>query len=300
MTKFGKISIFGTLAIIIAVAVIGLVWFLNPERKIDNEVRDTIERQEVGKVKAVEALYSLVAVADSVSGIKSLGASKFEVVDMNGRSANFGISQSDGVRSEDIVEENMIIFQSLPMDENFPKTYNSEVDIASNKVVSMHREPIYSGDKKSADELEKIARQFVEKVMTDFVWTRQRILSTLSSESGNKGDNYFFRWDDKQFTVPNRLEMDLPPFIQVGITSSGYIFSYNNTVPLYYNKSTLKALCQFVEIPLGIDDSVRVPEEGIVMVGGFVLPYEPETDFEGCSESAKIYLRHLPNDPDKN
>ncbi len=299
MTKFGKILIFGIVGIVLVITIILSVWFLNPERKINNEIRAMGEKQEAVKAKATEALYSLVAVADSVSGIKSLGVSKFEIVEINGRSANFGISQSDGIRSEDIMEEQMVIFQSIAANELFPESYSSEVDITTNSVVAMHREPVYVGDKKSADELEKIARQFVEKVMPDFTWTRHRILSNLLSESGNKGGNYFFRWDDKQFTVPNGLEMDLPPFIQVGITSSGYIFSYNNTIPLYYDKSTLKALCSFIEIPLGVDDSVRVPEEGIVMVGGFVLPYEPETDFEGCSKSAKEFLIQLPNDLDK-
>ncbi len=302
MTKFKKISILGTLAIIVAMATMGLIWFSNPERKIDNEIRTTIERQEASKAKATEALYSLVAVADSVSDIKSLGASKFEVVDMNGISANFGISQSDGVRSEDIVEENMIIFQSLPMDENFPKTYNSEVDIASNKVVSMHRESMNFGNKKSVDELEKIARQFVERVYPDFT----QIESTLKFSSGGKGGvNLFFRWEDKRFALPEGLEMDILPFVQVGITSNGYIFSYNNTIQLYLNlsKEALRSICAFVEIPR-TDDSSLNSEKGTVIVWFseyepfqnryLILPYEPETDFEGCSDSAKDWLRRHP------
>ncbi len=308
MTKFGKILIFGILVVVIAMVTIVSIWFLNPKRKIDNETRKTIGRQETNKAKAIDALYSLVAVADSASGIKSLKASKFKIVDMNGMSANFGISKSDGVRSENIVEKNVIIFQSLPMDENFPKTYKSEVDIATNKVVSMHREPVYTGDKKSTDELEKIVRQFIGKAYPDFT----RIESTLESSSGSKGKaNSFFRWEDIRFALPQGLEMDLPPLIQVGITSNGYIFSYNNTIQPYSNlsKEALRAICAFVKIPK-TDDSSLDSEKGIVKVWFseynpfqnkyLVLPYEPKTDFEGCSESAKTYLKHLPNELDKN
>lgn len=162
--------------------------------------------------------------------------------------------------------------------------------------------------KKSIEELEKIARKFVERVYPDFT----RIESTLEFSSGGKrAANSFFRWEDKRFALPQGLEMDLLPFIQVGINSNGYIFSYNNTVQLYLNlsKEALRAICAFVEIPR-TDDSSLDPEKGEVIIWFseyepfqnryFILPFEPETDFKGCSESAKIYLRHLPNDLDKN
>ena len=271
--------------------------------KIKKEIRQTVQQQEIIKTKATEALRSLVDVANELSGITSGAEFNFELVATNGRSGKFGISKTDGVRSEDIVEEHMVIFRQVATDELFPKSYSSEVDIATNRVISMHRTPVDFGGVKPADDLETIARQFVEKVYPEFSE------STLEFSSSGKGEtNLFFRWEDKGFALPEGLEMDLLPFIQVGITSSGIIFSYDNTVPLYRDlpKEALRAICAFVELPR-TEYSLLHPEKGIVKVWFteyepfqnryLVLPYEPETDFEGCSESAKDWLRHLPKPP---
>ena len=304
MNKSRKILILGTImAVVLTIILIFAVdW---RDLKIKKEIRQTVQQQEIIKTKATEALRSLVDVANELSGITSGAEFNFELVATNGRSGKFGISKTDGVRSEDIVEEHMVIFRQVATDELFPKSYSSEVDIATNRVISMHRTPVDFGGVKPADDLETIARQFVERVYPDFA----RIESTFEFSSSGKGEtNLFFRWDDKRFALPKGLEMDLNPFIQVGITSSGIIFSYDNTVPLYLNLSreALRAICAFVEMPR-TDDSQLHPEKGIVKVWFtendqfqnryLVLPYEPETDFEGCSESAKDWLRHLPKPP---
>ncbi len=66
--------------------------------------------------------------------------------------------------------------------------------------------------------------------------------------------------------------------------------------------------CAKTELPRS-DDASFDPEKRIVTLyywneklqdnDTFELPYEPETDFEGCSESAKEFLRHLPSGENK-
>ncbi|KKR60388.1 MAG: hypothetical protein UT97_C0002G0088 [Parcubacteria group bacterium GW2011_GWC2_40_31] len=253
---------------------------------------------------------AVVDVANELSGITSGAVFTFEVDNLDGRSANFGIVQyTDEVRGERIVEEHMVVFREIGASTN----NTAEVDKATNQVISMHRSvpDFATGSVLTTDKLEATARQFVERVYPEFANGAGLEFDPGSKSAPGKDTNHFFRWNDKQFAVPNGLEMDLPPFIQVGITASGFIFSYNNTVELYHNlpKESLRALCGFVEMPK-TDDSLLDREKGIVKVWFteyepfqiryLILPLEPENDFEGCSESAKTYLRHLPNDSDKN
>jgi len=299
-------------AVIIGVAAV-LVFTIDwVDLGMKNEIKETTQRQNVQKEKAVEALKGLVNVANRYSNITSDAVSNFEIDDLDGRSANFGIMQSDGVRGVRIVEEHIVTFRETGTSKN----NTAEVDRNTNRVIAMHRSvPDFatSGDPLPVDTLETIARQFVEKVYPEFLEV------TLEFEPGNKSapekaTNYFFRWNDKQFAVPDGLDMDIPPFVQVGITSNGFIFSYDNTIPLYHNlpKEALRKLCGFVEMPQS-DDSSLDPEKGEVIIWFseyepfqnryLVLPFEPETDFEGCSESAKNWLRghpYLNDDWDKN
>ncbi|KKS36862.1 MAG: hypothetical protein A3G49_03840 [Candidatus Sungbacteria bacterium RIFCSPLOWO2_12_FULL_41_11] len=304
LTKQEKLLFLGLFLLIIAVAIF-LVWFLNPDRKVKEEIRNTLTEQEVVKAKATEALKSVVDIANQLSGITSGAVFNFEVTDVDGRSGNFGIVRYiDEVKGERIVEEHFVTFKN--------QNYASEVHRDTNAVVSMHRsvsEFAVSGSPYPVDKLEETVRQFVERVYPEF--TRRE--STLEYDPGSKdapgvATNYFFRWNDKQFAVPNGLEMDLPPFIQVGINANGFIFSYENTVQLYHNlpKEALRAMCGFVEMPR-TDDSLTDREKGIVKVWFteyepfqnryLILPYEPETDFEGCSESAKEFLGQVPSEP---
>jgi len=310
----GKKYLFGIIGTVLIIGVgIFLVWFLNPDRKIRAEIRNTIAEQEIVKAQTTEALKFVVDVANELSGITSGAVFNFEVDDLNGRATNFGIVQwVDDVKGERIVEEHMVIFREL---DDPPVTFTNggaEVDRETNMVVSMNRTPVIFGDPLPVDLLETRVRQFVARVYPEF----ERIESTLVFDPGSESaqgrpTNHFFRWGDRQFAVSSALSMDSPPFIQVGINSHGFIFSYDNTFHLYHNfsKEALRALCGFVEIP-ETDDSSIDQEKGIVKVWFtqyepfqnryLVLPFEPETDFKGCSESAKTYLRHLPTGQDKN
>ncbi|GEM_PF-1446961 len=312
MSKKYLLGIIGTL-LIIGVGVFS-VWFLNPDRKMKEEIRDTVAEQEIMKVQATEALKSVVDVANELSGITSGAVFNFEVDDLDGRSANFGIVRYvDEVKGERIVEEHMVTFREISQS-IIPKSNFAEVDRDTNRVISMYR-PVpnfaVSGNALPVEKLETIARQFVERVYPEFANGSRLEFDPGSKNAPAKATNYFYRWNDKQYAVPDGLDMDIPPFIQVGINARGFIFSYNNTVQLYRNlpKEALRALCGYVEMPK-TDDSSLDPEKGEVIIwfGEYepfqnrylALPYEPETDFEGCSESAKAYLRHLPTGQEKN
>ncbi|PIQ80060.1 MAG: hypothetical protein COV79_02535 [Parcubacteria group bacterium CG11_big_fil_rev_8_21_14_0_20_41_14] len=84
-------------------------------------------------------------------------------------------------------------------------------------------------------------------------------------------------------------------------------FLYNIVAPIVgtaYSRTVLKENCT-QDIPRElIDDSTTDYEAGIVTMywwdgevqenKNLTVPYEPETDFAGCSESVKEFLRHLP------
>jgi hypothetical protein len=288
--------------IVIATVAVFSAWLLNPERKVKEEIQEMTAENEAAIANATEALKAVVDTANKLSGITSGAVFNFEVVDADGRSTNFGIVRYvDEVKGESIAEEHMVVFNQIGT------THYSEVDRDTHMVVAMHREPQYSPYQASQEELENIARQFLKKIGSnpDQYGSVLNFSANHKASSENKWGNWFFRWDDKGFALPNDVAMDLPPFIQVGITASGFIFSYDNTVQLYYNlsKEALQNLCGFVEMPR-TDDSLLNREKGIVKVWFteyepfqnryFILPYEPETDFEGCSDSAKEFLRHLP------
>ncbi|HCM43842.1 TPA: hypothetical protein DIS55_02720 [Candidatus Kaiserbacteria bacterium] len=292
------------IGIVLVVVVGGIYWWQRGDALL---VQPRLDTEDIVENRATNALKAVVDVANELSGITSGAVFNFEVADMDGRSANFGIVQwIDDVRGDRIVEEHIVKFRET----GTPTDNISEVDRTTNRVVALHRTPVDFGGT-YVDKLEAVARQFVERVYPEFTGIEPTLEYVPGRKTGGVATNYFFRWNDKRFAVPNGLEMDLPPFIQVGITASGFIFSYDNTVQLYHNlsKEALRTLCGFVAMPK-TDDSSLDREKGIVKVWFteyepfqnryLVLPYEPETDFEGCSESAKTYLRHLPNDSDKN
>jgi len=315
LNTMGKKYLFGIIGILLIIAIATILIFAVDwaDVKMKKEIRETTAEQEIVKAQATEALKSVVDVANELSGITSGTVFNFEVDDLDGRAANFGIVQwVDDVKGERIAEEHVVTFREL---DDPPVTFTSggaEVDRETNIVVAMHRTPVIFGDPLPVDLLETIVRQFVERVYPEFA----SIESTLVFDPGSKSaqgrpTNHFFRWNDRRFAVPSALSMDSPPFIQVGINSHGFIFSYDNTFHLYHNlsKEALRALCGFVEIPKTDDSSID--QEKVIVKVWFtqyepfqnrylVLPYEPEIDFEGCSESAKAYLRHLPTGQDKN
>jgi len=296
------VAVFGGLLVIGAIA---LYWWQRDDAHMaqpQSDSRDFIE------VRATDALKAVVDAANEVSNITSGTVFTFEPENPDGRFTNFGIVRyRDEVRADTVVEEHAFIFREVGGDGR------AEVDRNTYHVASIHRRaPDFVGGEYPADEIEKTARQFLSRVYPEFA----SIESSLTFDSGTKGvrlnnGNYFFRWNDEQFALPTGLAMDIPPRIQIGITSSGFIFGYDNTVELYHNlpKEALRTLCGYVEMPK-TDDSSLDQEKGIVKVWFteyepfqnryLLLPYEPETDFEGCTESAKTYLRHLPTGQDKD
>ena len=149
-----------------------------------------------------------------------------------GNPTNFGILRCmNEVRCDNVVQKQVANFQQS----NQPSPDLAEIDINTNTVVSFHRAvPAFVGGEYTSEQVEKITRDFLEQVYPEF----KTIESTLTFTPGMKGvrlnnGNYFFRWNDEQFKLPDGLSTDVPPFVQVGITASGFIFSYDNTIPLY-------------------------------------------------------------------
>lgn len=192
-------------------------------------------KQKSDQESAIEALRSVVAIANELSGIKSGAVFNFEIADTDGHFANFGLVRYvNEVKADPVVEEHAVTFRETGKG----STGNAEVDSVTNQVVSMHRRTVDFGGELSVTEIEQRARQFLERVYPDF----KTVEPSLTFDSGMKGSrlnngNYLFRWNDLNYakTLPDGVHTDVDPFVQVGITSSGFIFSYDNTVNEYRN-----------------------------------------------------------------
>lgn len=194
-----------------------------------------------GNQTPVEGSVSQADLSQATASLKSAidaagGASfDFQAQPTYGHYANFGIVQNvNEVKSVGLVDEMAIKFTG--------KTDNeyAEVDPTTSQVVSFHREVDYNStaSEKSQAEIEASVRAFLGKVYPNFA----QIEPTLTFNPGMKGvrlnnGNYFFSWEDSNYQkqLPQGVQTDRAPFIQVGITSNGYIFSYNNTVDIYHN-----------------------------------------------------------------
>ncbi|MCR4263721.1 MAG: hypothetical protein NUV98_03330 [Candidatus Roizmanbacteria bacterium] len=202
-----------------------------------NQKAEPLEQQKpTGSEVRIDALRSFVDTMNKASGIES-GAIFNYVSNDTGNATNFGIVRCvDEVRCDLVVRNEVAKFQQP----NSPSPDLAEVDMKRSWVVSVHRAvPGYEikGELPPA-EIERIAREFLTTVYPEFL----NIESSLTFSPGMKGTrlnngNYFFRWNDEKYTVPEGLSMDLPPFIQVSITSGGFIFGYDNTVSLYRSVS---------------------------------------------------------------
>lgn len=152
-----------------------------------------------------------------------------------GHFANFGLVRNvNEVKSVGLVDETAIIFRGST-DNNY-----AEVDPKTNQVVSLHRSVDYSNiaPAKSEAGIEAAVRAFLAKVYPKF----SQVESTLTFTPSTKGvrlnnGNYFYDWEDNNYAkqLPSDVEAERAPFIQVGITASGQIFNYNNTIDLYHN-----------------------------------------------------------------
>lgn len=236
LTKQGKVIVCGGLALIFIVA-IGIYWWQRGDARL---VQPASDQQDIIKNRATNALKSVADIANELSGITSGAVFNFEIIDVDGRSANFGIYKTDN--GERLTEEHFVKFQS--------GSDYSEVDGETGTVIAMHR-PVpdfVTGNTLPVDELELRARQFVERVDLNF---KERFEYALEFDPSSKTvpgtpANYFFRWNDKNYrkTLPAGVEVDLDPFIQVGINANGFIFSYDNTIPLYWSCKVWKSpLC---------------------------------------------------------
>lgn len=199
-------------------------------------IKEVSEKSPGGQIPheqaEIDALRSFVTAANESSGIQSGSVFDYSLVSY-GNPANFSIQQCrDEVRCDVMNPISVAKFQQP----NHPSPDYAEVETKTNTVVSLHRAvPEFVGDEYPADEVEQIAMTFLNQVYPDF----KTLESTLTPAQNMKGSrlnngNYFFRWDDTAYkdTLPEGVQVELDPFIQIGITASGFIFSYDNTVGL--------------------------------------------------------------------
>jgi hypothetical protein len=186
--------------------------------------------------KLNDALKSFIDVANDVSSIQLGAAYNYSFV-RYGNSANFGILRCrDEVRCDNMVEKPVAKFEQP----NQPSPDSAEVDPKTDLVVSLHRAvPGFVGGDLPQSEIEVKVREFLNRAYPVFT----SIESTLTFRPGMKGvrlnnGNYFFRWEDASYTLPDGLSVEVQPFVQIGITSSGFIFSYDNTIDLYRDALT--------------------------------------------------------------
>jgi len=146
----------------------------------------------------------------------------------------------------------------------------------------------------------------VKSCTWDFVNGRRHLRVEHSTPAADARSDYFLNYDRVAYSTLYPLDSDTK-------TKTAYSrFLYNVVAPLVdttYSRDVLHENCT-QEIPRElIDDSTTDYENKVVTMfwwdGEFQedqslsVPYEPEADFEGCSESVKEFLRHLPNPEDK-
>jgi hypothetical protein len=233
MTKNITISVIAIVAI--CVAVVGINYLSGNKAPRSNDlapVEGSVSQTDLDKATA--SLKSVVDTANRLSGTS--GASfGFQVQPTYGHYANFGIVKNvNEVKSVGLVDEMAIIFSGKNNDDH------AEVDPKTTQVISLHRSVDYSNTpkEKTQAQIETEVRAFLSEVYPAFA----QVEPTLTFSPGMKGvrlnnGNYFFSWDDLNYQkqLPDGVETERAPFIQIGITSSGFIFSYNNTVDLYRN-----------------------------------------------------------------
>ena len=100
------------------------------------------------------------------------------------------------------------------------------VAVVAEKVLEMDPSPAprqAAGPALSHDELQSLAEQLILREFPDF----EQLRDSLKFEAGQKsGGLAFFRWEQPGLFEPGAM----PPLAQVGITESGEIFSYINTL----------------------------------------------------------------------
>lgn len=217
-------TIFGILIAIGAVAL--YLWQRGdaPLVQTQSDSRDFVE------ARATDALKAVVDAANELSGITSGAMFTFEPENPDGKFTNFSIVRCrDEVRCDTVAEEHAFVFREIG------GSGIAEVDRGTYQVIAMQRRvPDFVGNEEyPREQLEATVRAFLDRVYPDF----KAIEPALTFSPGMKGarlnnGNYFFRWEASTPTLPDGMQAELP-YIQVGITASGFIFSYGNTIPFF-------------------------------------------------------------------
>jgi hypothetical protein len=163
---------------------------------------DALWQDTLGQINALLAR-PLAERADAIAAVKSVEDTGVTYVEKTGTPYN------KGATLEVYQTEELVYF----------------VDIATNQIIkrfilddwAYSVEPIYS-----QDELETMAREFVAQIGgVD--------LAELNPKFDNKlGETFFFRWED----LSRRLDGNIHPFVQVGLSRAGDFLNYVNTMPL--------------------------------------------------------------------
>jgi hypothetical protein len=224
------LAVIFTVLLIVGLSI--LYWWQN-----SNSLQPQLDQRAVIENRATNALKAVTDVANEVSGITSGAVFTFEITDIDGHFANFGLVRYvDEVKTDPVVEEHAVNFREIGQG----SAGNAEVDSVTNQVVSMHRRIVDFGGELSATEIEQRVRQFLERVYPDFKTIEPSLTIAVNMKGArlNNG-NYFFRWDDLNYknTLPTDIHADVDPFVQIGITANGFIFSYDNTIALYRSQN---------------------------------------------------------------
>jgi hypothetical protein len=102
-----------------------------------------------------------------------------------------------------------------------------EVD-ANGKIVEFSSRdlPVGSENKKVIDNTPRYNQQELEAMARQFIAKNTNVnLDSLIPNHGNKGTNYFFRWEDKSQKTAEGY-----PFIQVGFSQGGTLLNYTNAL----------------------------------------------------------------------
>jgi len=227
MTKTATNGVIALVAI--AVLAVGGYYLFGHKTPISGDMAQ--KEGAVSQTDLSQATAALKSVVEATGGAPY----DFNAQPTYGHFANFGIVKNvNEVKSVGLVDETAIIFRGSTDNDN------AEVDPKTNQVVSLHRSTDYSNTApaKSEAEIEAAVRAFLTKIYPNFA----QIESTLTFTPSMKGvrlnnGNYFYDWEDNNYQkqLPSDVETERAPFIQVGITTSGQIFSYNNTIDLYRN-----------------------------------------------------------------
>lgn len=225
MTEFGQKIALGVVGGVVLITGIAIFAF----NRTPDHVTEPTEQSE----HEIASLRSFMNTANEASGIQSGAEFNYSLVSY-GNPANFSVQRCrDEVRCDVVAPKPVAKFQQP----NQPSPDTAEVDPVTDTVISLHRAvPEFAGGEYPAAEVERIARAFLDRVYPEF----KSLEPILTFDPGMKGarlnnGNYFFRWNHEKIELPDGLTAEVTPFVQVGITAGGFIFSYDNTIPLYQN-----------------------------------------------------------------